>query len=58
MRLREQSVNDRFPSSFARAKADAAIDDLPEQAPMTEYVDTWLRVYRENGGIVTKARRK
>lgn len=43
-------VEDRFPTPAARRKADEAIDDLHEAAPMTEYVDTWLRVYRESGG--------
>lgn len=43
-------VEDRFPTASARRKADEAIDALPEQAPMTEYIDTWLRVYREAGG--------
>lgn len=55
---RQWLVSDRFPTSFARNKADEAIDDLPEDATMTVYVDTWLRVYKESGGIESGRRRR
>lgn len=45
------TVERRFPTKAARDKADEAIDLLPENAPMTEYIDTWLGVYRANGGV-------
>ena len=48
------TVEQRFPTKRARDAADVAIDALPETAPMTEYVDTWLRVYREAGGVEKK----
>lgn len=44
------TVEERFTTMRARDLADEAIDDLPASAPMTEYLDTWLRVYREAGG--------
>jgi hypothetical protein len=46
-----KSVEQRFPTAAARQSADEAIDELPESAPMTEYIDVWLAAYRGRGGI-------
>ena len=48
---RTKSVEARWPTKRARELADAAIDALPETAPMTEYIDTWLATYKQHGGI-------
>lgn len=48
---RTKSVAARWPTKRARELADAAIDALPETAPMTEYIDTWLATYKQHGGI-------
>lgn len=36
-----------FPSAEARRKADEAVDRLDVTLPMTEFIDTWIRVYNE-----------
>lgn len=41
----------RFPTKYARDRADEAIDALPETAPMHVYIDTWLATYRSAGGV-------
>lgn len=55
--MKPWTLEERFPTKTAREKADAAIDALPVSAPMTEYIDTWLRVYREAGGVEREPRR-
>lgn len=49
-------LEQRFPTARARDVADKAIDALPESAPMTEYIDTWLAAYREAGGKEVRPR--
>jgi hypothetical protein len=39
-----------FPSAAARAKADATIDRLDPQEPMTTFLDAWIRAYIDAGG--------
>ena len=51
------TVEQRFPTRAARDAADRAIDALPESAPMTEYIDTWLAAYRAAGGVERQAKR-
>jgi hypothetical protein len=41
---------DHFPSPDARDAADAAIDALPIDRPMSEFIDTWIRAYLAAGG--------
>lgn len=36
----------RFPDARARIMADKATDSLPENAPMTEYIDRWIAAYK------------
>jgi hypothetical protein len=45
------TIEQRFPSRAARDKEDDAIDSLPEGAPMSEHIDTWLVTYRAAGGV-------
>ena len=45
------TVEQRFPTKHARELADKAVDDLPESAAMTVFIDTWLAAYRAAGGI-------
>lgn len=45
------TVEQRFPTKHARDEADAAIDALEENEPMSRYIDTWLAAYRAAGGI-------
>jgi hypothetical protein len=52
-----QMVADRFPSSFARERADAAIDKLSEDEPMSKYIDVWLETYRKSGGTESRPKR-
>lgn len=51
------SMERRFPTKQAREKADAAIDALSSTEPMHVYIDTWLAVYRENGGLEKRSER-
>ena len=44
-------VEDRFPTRSARKFADEAIDELPESAPMSAFIDAWLAAYKKAGGI-------
>jgi len=46
-----KSVEQRFPTKRARELADAAIDKLPLDAPMSRFVDEWLQTYEAAGGI-------
>ncbi len=48
---KEFTVEQRFPTKHARDAADKAIDDLDVHEPMHVYLDTWIRVYRESGGL-------
>lgn len=50
-------VEKRFPTKKAREKADEAIDALPEDAPMTLFIDTWLATYRAAGGVEKRSTR-
>jgi len=45
------TVEQRYPTRAAREVADRAIDDLPENVPMTAYIDTWLAAYTAAGGL-------
>jgi hypothetical protein len=49
--VKQQSVEQRFPTKRARDAADEAIDELPESAPMSLFIDVWLAAYRAHGGI-------
>lgn len=49
--MKQWPVEQRYPTKRARDLADQAIDRLPESAPMTAYIDTWLQVYRNAGGV-------
>ena len=49
-----KALKARFPTARARDAADKAVDELPLTAPMTAYVDRWLEVYREAGGVEPK----
>lgn len=51
MKSKHQTVEQRFPTAAARTLADQAIDRLPESAPMSEFIDTWLAAYRAAGGV-------
>lgn len=48
---RDDSLERRFPTKRARDAADLAIDALDVHETMQTYIDTWLRVYKEHGGI-------
>ncbi len=51
MKAKEKdSVEKRFPSSFARSVADQAIDKLAESESMETYIDTWMGEYLKAGG--------
>lgn len=48
---KEPTLEQRFPTKRARDAADEAIDALDVHEPMHVYIDTWIRVYRESGGL-------
>ena len=41
----------RYPTKRAREAADAVIDAMPNDLPMTAFLDAWLAAYRAAGGI-------
>ena len=51
-----EALRKRFPTAHARQAADKAVDALPVAAPMTAYLDEWLKVYRAVGGKEKKYR--
>lgn len=46
-----KTFEERFPTVVARNTADAAVDSLAHDAPMTEYIDTWMITYKKAGGV-------
>lgn len=44
-------VERRFPTKRARELADEALDEIPESEPLSRFIDRWLEVYREHGGV-------
>lgn len=52
--MKRPTFEQRYPTQRAREVADRAIDDLPEDAPMTTYIDTWLEAYARAGGLVRR----
>lgn len=51
---KELTIEQRFPTKRARDAADEAIDALDIHEPMYVYIDTWIRVYQESGGLESR----
>ena len=41
---------ENFPGAEARKVADAAVDALDVNEPMTKFIDVWLAAYKAAGG--------
>lgn len=46
----QPAVEDLFPNARARKAADAAVDQLDPQLPMTAFLDAWEAAYFEVAG--------
>ncbi len=50
--MNRRSIEQVYPTKKAREVADKAVDDLPLDATMLEYIALWEEVYVESGGVV------